>query len=174
MKKYLFLPVFIFIMVSSGCGITKIQPTTSVREESKQTQESTTTIQKPKEKIISWCDKRDMEYQKETFHEGKLWISSEYFSGMNHAPAVRHFCREDKEIFALEMEWNNNASVHKGKLISNGSDATLSINSKNKDPEVQLVEEQNKKNESQLWFTLDGKIFLFDQDENKFVENPKM
>lgn len=169
MKKYLFIPVFIFIIVSSGCGITEIEPITSVQEKSKQVEQPTIQIQKPKEKIITWCDKVDMGDQKEIFHEGKLWISSEYFNGMNHAPTIRHFCREDKEFFSLEMsEWDGTISTHHGKLISGKSKNDFSVTSMNKDPEVKLIEEKNKNNINQIWFTLDGKTFMYDENTDKF------
>ncbi len=162
MKKYFFLPVLVSIIVSSGCGISQNEPTQGVQEESKQVQES-------KEKIITWCDKVGMEGQKEIFHEGKLWISSEYFNGMNHAPTIRHFCREDKEFFSLEMsEWDDTTSTHYGKLISGKSKNSFSVTSTNKDPEVKLIEEKNKNNINQIWFTLDGKTFMYDENPDKF------
>lgn len=125
------------------------------------------------DKVVTWCDKRMMEELKETFHQGNLWISSEEFSGINHAPTVQHFCHEDTELFTLEMEWSNDASVYKGKLISKNSNGTFLVNSKNKDPKVELLNERNGKNNNEVWFTLDGKIFLFDLTTNKFIENPK-
>ncbi len=149
-------------MMSTGCGVIK-----NVQIDTVEQKENTQNIEN---KMVTWCDKHTMEESKEVLHEGKLWISSEYFNGMDHAPTTRHFCREEKEIFILEMEWNDNASVHKGKLISNSSNVSFSVSSNNKDPEVQLLDEQNKKSDNQIWFTLDGKIFLFDQVENTFID----
>lgn len=166
MRKNLFIPVILFIMMSTGCGITK-----SVQIDNFEQKENT---QNAENKTVTWCDKRTMKESKETFHEGNLWISSEYFNGTNHAPTVRHFCHGDKEIFTLEMEWDDNTSLHKGKLILSESKVTLPISSKNKDPEVQFVEENNKENNNQVWFTLDGRTFLFDRGANKFIENPTM
>ena len=147
MKNHLLLSILILVLVSSGCDITQT------------------------EKIITWCDKTDMEYEKETFHEGKLWISSENFNGMNHAPAIRHFCREDKEYFFLEMiEWAGTAGTHQGKLISKKSGKSFPITSTNTDPQVKLIEEKNKSTTSQVWFTLDGKTFMYDENTDKFTK----
>lgn len=164
MKKYFFLPILVSIIVSSGCGISQNEPTNGIQEESKQ-------VQKSKEKIITWCDKSDMEDQKEIFHEGKLWISSENFNGVNHAPTIRHFCREDKEFFSLEMlEWDGTTSTHHGKLISWKSKTAFSVTLTNKDPEVKLIEEKNKNDKNQIWFTVDGKTFMYDENTEKFTK----
>lgn len=118
-------------------------------------------------KVITWCDD-------EKPADNKLWISSEFFNGTNHAPTIRHLCRGNKELFSLEMTWDDTAGVHTGKLISKNSGVILSITSKNKDPEVKLIDEQNKKHSDQVWFTVDGKTFMYDENTNQFIENPKV
>lgn len=175
MKKHFFVPALVFIVINSGCSIAKIEPIRSVQEESKQVQEPTTQIQKPEEKIITWCDKSNMEYQKEIFHEGKLWISSEYFNGINHAPTIRHLCRENKESFSLEMaEWDGTSITHHGKLISKKSGKIFAITSINTDPEVKLIEEKNENKTNRVWFTLDDKTFVYNENTDTFVKNPKI
>lgn len=118
-------------------------------------------------KVITWCDDKKSV-------DNELWISSQFFNGMNHAPTIRHLCRENKELFSLEMTWDDTASVHTGKLISKNSGVTLSITSKKIDPEVKLIDEQNKKHSDQVWFTIDGNIFTYDENTNTFIENPKV
>ncbi len=113
-------------------------------------------------KVILWCDD-------EKSVDNELWISSEDFNGMNHAPTIRHVCRGNKELFRLEMVWDDSASVHLGTLKSNNSEASLSISSKNKDPEFKLLQNQEK-NKVQL--TIDEKIFTYDEANDKFIKNP--
>ena len=163
MKKHFFVLIILFVIITSGCGITKSKKIPNVQNQDDQTKNTGT-------KVVTWCDKRTMDFSHETFHEGKLWISSEYYHGMNHAPTVRHLCREDKELFSLEMTWDA-AAIHNGKLISRNSEAILPITSINKDPEIKLVEEQNKKYKNQVWFTIDEKMFMYDENTNKFIDN---
>lgn len=161
MKKHFFLPILIVVAISSGCGITKIEPIQNVQEPNEQGQV-------PKEKMVTWCDVRTMSESHEKFHEGRLWISSESFSGMNHAPTIRHFCREYTEFFTLQMNGRE-----KGTLVSKKSGKSFQFTSTNTEPEVKLIEEKSKTNKTQVWFTIDGKTFVYDEVTDTFKENTK-
>lgn len=109
-------------------------------------------------KIINWCD------DKKTA-ANELWISSENFSGMNHAPSIRHVCRGDKELFYLQMNWDDSSEEHAGYLTSKKSAISLQILSKNKDPELLLSSQQDKDG---VRFAVDKKEFVYDESAGTF------
>lgn len=167
MKKYLFVLMAIFVSINSGCAIEKDGQSKSIQKQNKKTEA-------PKEKIITWCDNHTMNEAHEKFHQGGLWISSEYSNGMVHSPTIQHFCREDKELFSLEIQWSKGAFNYKGNLISKKSGILFPVTSTNQDPEMQLIEERNKNQTNQAWFTIDGKTFMYDENMDKFIKNPKL
>ncbi len=150
MLKYFFVAIIFFVIVGAGCTPTKNTQTINEQTNNRQT------------KVITWCDDKKSV-------DSELWISSDYFSGMNHAPTIRHICRGNKELFYFEMVWDDSASVHLGTLKSRNSEASLSISSKNIDPEFELLQNQEK---NKVQFTIDKKIFMYDEDNDKFIENP--
>ncbi|OGF31969.1 hypothetical protein A2533_04560 [Candidatus Falkowbacteria bacterium RIFOXYD2_FULL_35_9] len=150
MLKYFFVPIIFFVIVGAGCTSTRNTQTTDKQSENIQT------------KVITWCDE-----VKPTNNE--LWISSEFFNGMNHAPTIRHVCQGNEELFYLEMVWDDSASPHTGTLVSKKSKASLPISSENKDPEFELLSNQN---EGKVLFSIDKKIFMYDIANKKFTVNP--
>lgn len=113
------------------------------------------------EKKIYWCD----------FEEDSktgLWISSNYYSGMNHAPTDRHICRGKKELFYLIMDWDDTTNDHIGSLFAVNSSSTFPISSVNKDPELKLLDTQNVNYSNQIRFSIDGKVIIFDESKNNF------
>jgi len=150
MSKYFFVSVIFFVIVGAGCTPTKNTQTINEQTNNSQT------------KVITWCDDKKSV-------DGELWISSEYFNGMNHAPTIRHICRGDKELFYLGMVWDDSVAIHTGTLKSKNSETSLSISSKNKEPEFELLQNQDK---NKVRFTIDKKIFMYDGDNDKFIENP--
>ncbi len=150
MSKYFFASIIFFVIVGVGCAPAK--NTQTINEQTNNSQI----------KVIDWCDE-------EKFAGNELRISSEYFNGMYHAPTIRHVCRGNKELFYLEMVWNDSATVHTGTLKSKKTEASLPISSENKDPEFELLQIQDK---DKVQFTIDKKIFIYDEDNDKFIENP--
>lgn len=150
MLKYFFVTIIFFVIVGAGC--TQENNTQTTDKQSKNTQT----------KIITWCNEA-----KSTDNE--LWISSEFFSGMNHAPTIRHVCRGNEELFHLEMVWDDSASPHTGTLVSKKSQTSLPISSENKDPEFELLPNQT---EEKVLFSVDKKIFMYDITADKFTANP--
>lgn len=124
--------------------------------------ELTNSVSASNSKVIPWCDARKSA-------ENELWISSESFNGMNHAPTIRHVCRENEELFYLQMVWDDSAAVHTGIIKSKSSETSLSISSENIDPEFKLLQDQDK---NTVRFTIDKKIFMYDEDNDKFIANP--
>ena len=50
----------------------------------------------------SWCNKQtQVEAGITNITENQLWISSEYFNGMNHGPTLRHICQNEVELFSF-------------------------------------------------------------------------
>lgn len=123
------------------------------------------------EKRPSSCDEemRSKKDREETLvDENTLWISSEYYSGMHHAPTIRHVCRGHNELFYLQMDWNDKAITHTGALIAIHSSSTFRISSKNVDPEFELLQDKNNQHLKQVWVSVDGKTVVFDEVNNMF------
>ena len=119
-------------------------------------------------KVINWCYTDG-----ENIGNNELWISSEYFNGMNHAPTIRHVCRGGEELFHLQMEWDDNTSIHTGKLISKTSGDMMTVTSTYKDPEFKLYTEQNKIRYHQVWLIIDNKLFMYEEFTGEFMDNPE-
>jgi hypothetical protein len=109
----------------------------------------------------------------------KLWISSDNYQGMNHAPSVRHICRGEKELFYLLMDWDDKAVVHTGRLIvvtpantfpplPENIVTAFPVSSANKDPEVKIIENKNKESSDQVLVSIDGKIIIYDEVKSTF------
>jgi hypothetical protein len=133
---------------------------------SPQIQHTSSTSSK-KVKIVNWCNKSyadDRDIDKVKAENGKVWVISQFSYGWYHAPTIRHVCREEKEIFYLEMQWTNKR-IHMGKLISTSSSSTYNIKSVYEDPEFKLLE---SKKSNQIVFSVDGRIIVYDELTNKF------
>ena len=173
MPKIKLILFFSFLLITTGCARSPIgQQLPTTPEQEVTTVAPVAGQDTDKEKNISWCDKNlqlEKDAQKISEDENELWISSDYYSGMNHAPTVRHICRGSKELFYLQMDWDQTAALHAGKLITAHSSNTLSISSVNVDPEVELIENKNHLFSKQVLVLIDGKIVVFDETNNTFA-----
>jgi len=149
MYKYFFVLIIFLATIGAGCT-----PIKNAQEKNNQV------------RVIDWCDHAVV--GAEEVSDDQLWISSEYFNGMNHGPTIRRVCRGNEELFSLKMVWDDSASVHTGSLISKKSEASLPISSELKDPEFELTQNQDK---DKVLFTIDKKIFVYDENDDKFIEN---
>ncbi|NCS99502.1 hypothetical protein GW765_00815 [Candidatus Parcubacteria bacterium] len=114
------------------------------------------------EKKSSWCIEA----------KNGLWISSEFFNGMTHAPTIQHICRGENEVFYLLMDWDDTAIQHTGKLIAVHSSSTFFVVSVHKDPEIILLDAQNNQYPNQVWISIDGMTVIFDET-NSFSSSLK-
>jgi hypothetical protein len=131
--------------------------------------QNTSSTESAKVKIVNWCNRgegNDMWVDKVKAENGKVWVVSEFFNGMEHAPTVRHVCRENKEVFYLKMDWAEASKrTRVCKLISLSSLSTFNINSSQTDPEFKLLE---SKKSNQIVVLVDGKIVVYDEANNIF------
>lgn len=173
MKKIIFL--LVGVMLISGCSyqglVGNYKKPAGVMEptgvEEKNNIATNTQDTSGRTKVVNWCDEK-------TVGANELWISSEDFNGLNHAPSVRHVCRGDKELFYLQMDWNGETlkpgATQTGKLIAVDSTNVFPITSVNKDPEVKLVEDKNSQSQNTITILVDGKNIIFDLATKKFSE----
>jgi len=124
-------------------------------------------------KTINWCDERNATENNaiETAKKNGLWISSEYFSGMNHAPTIRHICRGNNELFYLNMDWNGSnpaARIYKGVLYAYSSSTAYKFTVVNSEPEVKLIDSLDKLDPNKIYFSIDSHIMVFDELNNTF------
>ncbi len=130
---------------------------------------NTSSSEPAKVKIVNWCNRgeeNDMRVDKVKAENGKVWVVSDFYSGMQHAPTVRHVCRENKEIFYLKMDWAAaSKKTRVGKLISISSSSTFNIKSTHTDPEFKLLE---SKKSNQITVSVDGRIIVYDEVTKKF------
>jgi hypothetical protein len=161
-KQYFLLPLFIFAFFLTGCSSSNTSADNTLPS-STQTAPDGQNL-----KVINWCLERD----NRSMYQDGLWISSDYFSGMRHAPTVRHVCRAGKELFYLEMVWDDNVSIHTGVLVSTDSSGEhLRISSLKKDPLLVLLDEKNKPQPGTgVWFTIDEDTFFYDEKIAQFTK----
>ena len=117
-------------------------------------------------KRINWCSE---EKRLQTGSGKSVWISSEYFSGFRHGPTIRHICRDDKELFYLQMDWDGRAKIHTGELFAISSSSTKAVSSLNTDPDFKLLEPDTS-HPDQIRFAVDGKMGIFDEAHNRFMD----
>ncbi len=103
-----------------------------------------------------------------TKEKNALWVSPEHFNGMNHAPTIQHVCRGEKELFFLEMNWDDGATQHTGALIAFSSSSTMPISSPKTDPDFKLLD-SDIDHPDQIRISIDGKIIIFDEGRNQFA-----
>lgn len=159
MKTFLLLASLFIALVVSGCGNSDKE----VAQNNIEKKENITVGQKQ-----AWCTKAEMTAQAESANENGLWISSEYYQGINPAPTVRHICRGEQELFYLQMDWGNNVSQYIGNLIAIKGVSKFPFVSVNKDPSIVLVESQSKEFPNQVSVYLDGRIVIYDEISNSF------
>lgn len=116
-------------------------------------------------KQINWCN----ETNRSQSDQGEVvWISSENFNGSQHAPSIRHICKNNKELFRLQMDWDDFATLHRGQLIAASSSGTRAISSSYIDPDLKIMMPDTSKPD-QLRFSIDGQIHTFDERHNQFI-----
>jgi hypothetical protein len=160
LRPYVLLVVLFF---STGCSLSQYK-SADMSPEIK----NISPVQSTKVKIVNWCNKsyaddRDIDIVKA--ENGKVWVISEFSSGWYHAPTIRHVCREEKEIFYLEMKWETYKGNHVGKLISVNSSSTFNIKSTHTDPEFKLLD---SKKSNQITVSVDSRIVVYDEVTNNF------
>lgn len=167
MRNYfplLLLPLVLTAVLGAGCS-TPPAPTVSDANNNNNNNNETAIVKNDKQS--SWC--RNPEGASAPKGVNLLWISSETFSGMNHAPTIRHVCQGNQELFFMQMEWNGDAKPHKGNLVAINSSSTKNFTSTKQDPDFELLE-TDAAHPNQIRVSIDDSIIIFDKNSKRFVE----
>lgn len=123
----------------------------------------------PGGKVVSWCDTSDTKEANKKRENNELWVSSEMFNGMNHAATIRHVCRGKQELFFMEMDWvGKTAAKQTGKFVTGDKKTAFKFSVSNWDPEFTLLDTQAAQHPGEVWMRVEGKIFVFDEQEGVF------